>query len=161
MTVVVSDTSPLRALDHLKLTWLLQSLYGEVLIPPAVAQELQDPASALPPLDWRSVPGVTVRAPVDKKRVEDLTQTLDQGEAEAICLGLEVRASALLVDERAARAVAASLGLRPVGVLAVLVRAKELGHISEVRPLLDLLRTDIGFYISRPLYAEIVRLAGE
>lgn len=40
MAVVVSDTSPLRALAHLQhLTWL-QDLFGTVIVPPAVAVEL-------------------------------------------------------------------------------------------------------------------------
>lgn len=161
MSVVVSDTSPIRALDHLRLTSLLQRLYGEVFIPPGVADELADPASALPPLDWATIPGLRVQAPSDSTKVTQLLQTLDQGEAEAIALALEINASALLVDEREARSVALSLGLKPVGVLAMLVRAKEMGLIAAVRPLMDNVKSGIGFRISPALYAEITRLAGE
>lgn len=79
MSVVVSDTSPVRALDHLGLTSLLERLYGEVLIPPGVAAELRNPDSALPPLEWASIPGLRVQAPSDAARVEQLLQTLDRG----------------------------------------------------------------------------------
>ncbi len=161
MSVVVSDTSPIRALDHLALTSLLERLYGEVLIPPAVAEELCNPESALPPLDWASIPGVRVQAPSDAARVEQLLRTLDRGESEAIALAMEVHAVALLVDERAARSVAISLGLKPVGVLAMLVRAKEEDLVTAVRPLMNRLRAGIDFRISPGLYAEISRLAGE
>ncbi len=68
MSVIVSDTSPIRALDHLKLTSLLKRLYGEVLIPPSVAEELCAPDSALPPLEWTSIPGLRVQAPTDTAR---------------------------------------------------------------------------------------------
>ena len=44
MSVVVSDTSPIRALKHLKLTSLLTQLFGEVLVPPGVADELRNPS---------------------------------------------------------------------------------------------------------------------
>lgn len=161
MSVVVSDTSPIRALDHLDLLSLLERLYGEVLVPPEVADELRSPDSALPPLDVGAIPGVRVQAPTDTGRVQRLLLTLDRGESEAIALALEVHAAALLVDERQARSVAASLGLRLVGVLAMLVRAKEMGLVSAVRPLMDRLRNGIDFRISTPLYAEIARLAGE
>ncbi len=161
MSVVVSDTSPIRALDHLGLTSLLEGIYGEVLVPPGVAEELRDPESALPPLDWARIPGVRVQAPTDAVRVEQLRQTLDRGESEAIALALEVRAAALLADERMARAVARSLGLKPVGVLATLVRAKQKGLVTAVGPLMDWLRAGIGFRISPALYKEISRLAGE
>lgn len=161
MSVVVSDTSPIRALDHLKLTSLLERFYGEVLIPPSVAAELRDPDSALPMLDWASIPGLRMQAPSDLARVEELLQLLDRGESEAIALAMEVHAAALLVDKREARSVAISLGLRPVGVLSMLVRAKEEGHLTAIKPLMDQLRTGIGFHISPALFAEVLRLAGE
>jgi len=161
VSVVVSDTSPIRALDHLGPTSLLEKFYGEVLIPPGVADELRDPDSALPPLELANIPGVRVQAPHDAAQVERLQQVLDRGESEAITLAIEVNAAALLVDERAARTVAASLGLKSIGVLAALLRAKVEGLVDAVRPLMDQLRTGIDFWISPSLYAEICRLADE
>jgi predicted nucleic acid-binding protein len=161
MSVVVSDTSPIRALDHLKLTSLFSRLYGEVLIPPGVAEELCDPASSLPPLEWANIPGLRLRAPSDIGRVSQLLDELDRGESEAIVLAIEVHAAALLVDERQARGIAVSLGLKPVGTLAMLIRAKEQGFVSAVTPLMEQLRTGIGFHISPALHAEIRHLAKE
>ena len=40
MSLVISDTSPIRALEWLGLLNLLETLHGKVLIPPAVAEEL-------------------------------------------------------------------------------------------------------------------------
>ena len=161
MSAVVSDTSPIRALDHLRLLSLLTELYGEILIPPGVASELRNPESALPPLEWTSIPGVRLQAPSDAARVTALRAELDLGESEAIALALEVHASALLVDERAARSIAASLGLKSVGVLAMLVEAKHRGLAASVGPLMAQLQTGIGFHISPALYSEVLRLAGE
>jgi len=46
MLVVVSDTSPIRALAHLGLLDLLQRLFDRIAIPPAVASELLTKAGA-------------------------------------------------------------------------------------------------------------------
>ena len=45
MVVVVSDTSPIRALAHLELLHVLNGLFGAVHVPPAVAEELLHPPS--------------------------------------------------------------------------------------------------------------------
>lgn len=161
MNAVVSDTSPLRALHHLALTSLLAQLYGEVFITPAVASELSAPAAGVPPLLWRKVSGLRLREPRDTRLVASLLERLDGGESEAIALALQLKATAILMDEREARAVAVSLGLRPVGVLALLVRAKERGQVHAVRPLVDRLRAELGFRVSDQLYGEISRLANE
>lgn len=63
MSAVVSDTSPIRALDHLELTLLLKHLYGEVLIPPGVVEEPRDPNSALPPWSGRGFPACESKHP--------------------------------------------------------------------------------------------------
>lgn len=60
MKVVVSDTSPIRALSHLDRLELLASLLGEVIVPPAVAEELLRPKAPLPPLDVRTMAGIGV-----------------------------------------------------------------------------------------------------
>lgn len=47
MAIVVSDTSPLRALDHLgHLDWL-ERLFDQVYLPPAVALAEELPATAI------------------------------------------------------------------------------------------------------------------
>ena len=51
MAVIVSDTSPIRALHHLgQVAWLHQ-LFGDVLVPPAVADELANPAPRYASID--------------------------------------------------------------------------------------------------------------
>ena len=59
MPVVISDTSPLRALAHLgHLEWL-QELFRQVCLPPAVAAELRHPPSSLA-VDLAVESGVTL-----------------------------------------------------------------------------------------------------
>lgn len=161
MAVVVSDTSPVRALQHLGLAHLLRDLFGTVLIPPAVAAELTDPAAGVPPIDPLTLPAVRVQAPTDADLLADLMARLDPGEAEALCLAVEVRASAVLIDESAVRKHAARLGLAPLGALGVLVRAKDAGLIERIGPLIAELERGINFHISDSLRAIVLKRAGE
>lgn len=90
MSIVVSDTSPIRALSHLGRLDLLAYLFQEVVVPPAVRR-----------------------------------------------------------------------GLRPLGVIGTLLRAKERGLVLELTPLLDRLQRELGFYISSKLRNDTLRKAGE
>ncbi len=82
-------------------------------------------------------------------------------EAEALSLALEVKAEAVLIDEAAGREMATRLGLSPVGVLGILLKAKARGSVTEIRPLLDSLRRELNFFISPDLYTGVLRLARE
>ncbi len=161
MNVVVSDTSPIRALSHLGHLGLLSNLYDEVFIPPAVLFELETPKSKLAPINMQGIPFLHVQSPRNRTVVDDLKTILDAGEAEAIALALEIGADALLIDETAGRAAARRRGLAVTGVLGVLIDAKKEGLVGAVAPFLDRLQAELDFFISAELRAETLRRAGE
>lgn len=162
--IVVSDTSPLSGLAIAGYLFLLQQIYGQVVIPTAVADELrrggqydlriQDVLA----LDW-----VEIRQSTNCALVESLQgdHNLDHGEAEAIALALELKADELLIDERLGRRVAKRLGLPITGLLGILLVAKQQGRIDAVRPIVDTLIQEAGFRVSYQLYTEVLRVAGE
>ena len=160
MTIIVSDTSPVRALAHLGLLPVLETLFGEVLVPDSVAQELLDPPSSFARIDVADFGFLKVSCATNRQRVAELREQLDFGEAEAIALAQEVRAEALLIDERAGRNAARQLGLSPLGTVGLL-RAKERGLCGDIAPLLDQLRSELRFFISGSFYVHALRLAGE
>lgn len=86
---------------------------------------------------------------------------LDAGELAALSLALERGIRDLLIDERAARAVAFSLSLRPVGVLGILIRSKAIGLLPKVMPLVNRLKNEANFWISPDLIEQIARRTGE
>jgi uncharacterized protein len=53
------------------------------------------------------------------------------------------------------------LGLRPLGVLGLLLQAKHVGAIVEIRSLLDALREQAGFFLGENLYWQLLEQAGE
>lgn len=151
MTLVVSDASPVIAFQQIDELKLLQGLFGEVIIPPAVVGELA--GLSLPP--W-----IKARSLQQPLAGEILHACLGAGESEAIGLAQEIDASWLLLDERAGRRLAQALGLRVAGTLGLLNRAKEKGLLAAVRPHVEtLVRT--GFYTTPALVQRILSDAGE
>jgi hypothetical protein len=162
--IIVSDTSPLSGLAIANQLALLQKIYETVLIPGAVADELQrgradDPRiQQVLSLDW-----IEVRQPTDRQLITILqnNHNLDRGESEAIALALELGADTLLIDERLGRREARQLGLEITGLLGVLIIAKRRRLVAAVRPILDTLITEAGFRVSNQLYIEVLTMAGE
>ncbi len=110
--LVVSDTSPILNLAAVGRADLLGSLYGELVIPPAVQGELASlprrfprfAAAAPPPSFLRVEP---IPGDVDAGALlAELALPLDPGEAEALALAASLPADLLLVDEFAARRLA-------------------------------------------------------
>jgi predicted nucleic acid-binding protein len=159
--IVVSNTSPISNLAAIGQLDLLQQLYGTIIIPPAVYQELinsgdADPATlAVQTIDWIQTQPVS-----DRVLLETLQANLDPGEAEAIALAVEINADRLIIDERRGRNEAIRLGLQVTGLLGIVLAAKQQGLIPLVQPILDDLRAN-SFWIHDALYAEVLGLAGE
>lgn len=156
MGVVVSDTSPLRALHHLQLLYLISELYQQVLIPPAVQEELVRPRRRFPAIEISQIPGAVVQAPEAVADVIELKNHLQAGEAEAIVLAKELGAE-LLIDEKAGRTIARERGLRITGTVGLLVECRRRRLIPAVVPLLERLRSELGFYLSDELIREAAR----
>jgi predicted nucleic acid-binding protein len=85
-----------------------------------------------------------------------LKQTLDRGEAEAIALSIEVNADWTILDEREGRKVAKSLGLNVTGILGILLRAKQVGELESLQPIIDDLINRAGFRIAPELLTQIL-----
>ena len=62
----------------------------------------------------------------------------------------------MVIDERTGRETAKNLGLRIIGLVGILSRAKDLGIINRVKPILDSLILKANFYISQKFYAQIL-----
>lgn len=160
--IVVSDTSPITSLAAVGQLHLLQQLYGRVIIPQAVYEEMTSLDYPVPgctevqSLSWIQNQNVT-----DRIFVRHLQAELDEGESEAIALAVELKANLLVIDESPGRAIAAQLGIKITGVLGILLSAKSKGLIPKVKPVMKALRTEAGFRIGERIYAEILQLAGE
>lgn len=150
--IVVSNSSPLIALHQIQQLELLPSLYGQVFIPHAVVEEIS-PQFAKP--DW--LIETQVAGAMDPRIA---TKSIGAGEMEALALALEMGADLAVLDEKAGRSLAQSLGIHVTGTLGILVFAKQQGMLTAVRPLVELLKAS-DFFISSPLFDHILLIAGE
>ena len=160
--LIVSDTSPiinLAAINHL---YLLPELFGQIIIPQMVYQEIViDGAGEPGSNEIQTAQWVEVQSYKNQDIINILSNELDPGEAEAIALALELNADYLLIDEKGGRLKAIDYHLKPLGVLGILLRAKEARLISDICTLMDRLRSEAGFHIHQSLYEQVKQIAGE
>ena len=150
---IVSNFSPLIALARIQRLDLVPAVLQSILIPPAVAREIEPSIPVVPA--WVSVKVLSSqRAPLTSRG------RLGDGEREAIALAMEIGADAVLIDERAGRRVAEEAGLRVIGTLGLLLEAKRAGHVTTIRGELDKL-LETSFFLSPQLYDQLLRMAGE
>ena len=150
--VIVADTSPLIALAVMDLLPVLNTLFKTVLVPSAVVTECLDNLSkpkAMAISAALSERHLIEQSVSDLSYCELLANVLDPGEAEVISLAKELGAVAM-IDERAARAVAARENIVCIGSLYVLIKAKQNKLIPATAPLLQRL-LDHGYHLSESL----------
>ena len=85
---------------------------------------------------------------------------MDYGELESVILYEEINADFLLIDDNKARLIAESLNVNCIGTLGLLLRAKQKGFISDLKPLFKTLLSS-GRYFSLKLLNEILINNGE
>ena len=160
--IVVSDSSPIIYLSWIGRLELLRQLFNDVVVPPTVYNEVaiegatQPGSNEISSIDW-----IKTSASVSTKLPKSIATELDSGETEAIELAIDVKADYLLMDERRGRKVAEDYGIIVVGVLGVLVKAKQKGLIPNVKEDIIRLRDETSFWISDALVQQILELANE
>ena len=89
-----------------------------------------------------------------------LLDELDLGEAETIVLAKEINADWVLMDEKKGRRKLTQLGLAKIGTVGLLVKAKEIGLLAEIKPEIKAL-TETSFNLSESVINTVLRQANE
>ena len=160
--IIVSDTSPVSNLILIGRLDILQRMFSEVVVPPAVDKEIR----ALEQLgkdirEYRNAKWIKILTPSDLQKVNRLRNRLDKGEAQAIALALEINCHLLLMDERIGTSIARDEGLKTVGLVGVLIKAKQQQIVNDVKPILTELKDNAGFWLGRDLENKILEELGE
>ena len=157
--LVVSNSSILIHLSRIGKLWLLKEIFGKVVIPKAVYKECIVEGKAGSD-EIKSSEWIEVREIRDLNLKKVLQMLLDEGEAEAIVLALESNADLILLDETEARKIAKGLGLKVTGTIGILLKAKKIGLIENLKKEVEALR-ETGFWISESLIRKILQEAEE
>lgn len=155
--IVVPDAGPLIYLAGAGQLDLLDRLFDRVVVPSVVFAEVVVAGDGLTgSAEVRAAEWIEV---LEVQPEQSLLALLDAGEAAAIPLAESLGAT-LLCDDADARAVARQRGLAVVGSLGVLLRAKQVGLLPAIGPVLARM-TDLGMFVSARLVAVVLEQAGE
>jgi predicted nucleic acid-binding protein len=157
---IVINASPLILLFKSGQADLLPQLFHEVVVPNAVWEEViaggqsDKAATELANVAW--IRRIEAQALVQ----EILIWNLGEGESEVLSFALANSDYRAMIDDRAARNCARTLGIRTLGTGGALVLAKKRGLISSVSDRLQQLK-DAGLWLSDEVVALLKEQAGE
>lgn len=148
--IIISDTSCLIILDKIDELELLKKVGRKIFVTPIILKEF---GKSLP--EW-----VLVLSPENAHYQQILEMDLDEGEASAIALSLEMKNPILMLDDLKGRKVADKLNLRYSGTFGLILKAKQLGLINSVKPILEKIKST-NFRFDKKLFEKVLEQAGE
>ena len=139
--IVISDTSPINYLVLIEQAEVLHLLYGRVVIPQAVFDELQRERTPAAVKEWLTHSPAWLEVQQVSSLFDAALEKLDDGEREAIILAEEMHADAIIMDERDGVREALQRNLRVIGTLGVLDEAAARGLLELTEALARLQQT--------------------
>ena len=154
----VSNTTPIISLSSIGKIEILKELFQEIIIPQAVYDEIK----AKHGYGYKEVDlsFITVQTLQNIEREKFLLEQLDAGEVQTIVLAEEINAHNTIIDENTGYIIAKESGLNVIRTLSILLKAKEAGIITEVKPLLDEMISK-GRWYSNHVYYSFLKKANE
>lgn len=128
--IIVADTSPINYLVLIKEIEVLPRLYGKIVIPEAVREELLRPEAPEIVRIWTAQAPVWIETRSPAGIADSSLARLDAGERDAIMLAAELNAEQLIVDDREGRRIAKERGILVIGTLGVLKEAAAMGFVD-------------------------------
>jgi len=128
--IVISDTSPINYLILIDAIDILEELFKRIIVPEAVYTELQHAKTPQPVKDWiTSAPSWFEVKQADASLFTP-SKKIGNGEREAIALAIELRADAVLIDDRDATQEVRKQSLVAIGTVNILERAAEMNLLD-------------------------------
>jgi len=124
--LIISDTACLILFDKIGEFEILRKLFQTVTITSIIAEEFKKQTP-----DW-----VIIKDPQNTDNVVNYSKIVDQGEASALALSIEIENSLLIFDDLKARKLAEELNLKYTGSIGILVLAKRRGLIEDIDELI-------------------------
>jgi predicted nucleic acid-binding protein len=161
-TIIIADAGPLIAFGKIKNINLLAKIFGNIIATDFVLQECLANTAQDGAQEIREALNNHLITPFKSPTVtdhEDLFSILGQGEASAIILASQWKAS-LLIDEKLGRKIAKKMDIPIIGTAGVLLLAKEKKLIEKIEPIIRELKNK-GYYLSKELVQSVLTIAKE
>lgn len=147
MPKVIVNSTPIISLAHIGELVLLKKIYKSVYIPRAVFEEICIKRGSIAEIKLKeSLSWIEVLDIKNEMTKMFYKSQLHDGEVEVMILGKEIDADLLIIDDKNAKKYAKYLGFNVTGTLGLFIKAKNLGYIDKVKPLIGKM-TENGFYI--------------
>jgi len=156
----VLNASPLITLGRVSGIMLVERMCSDLIVPAGVAQELDRGPVDDPAKTWIHGEGASFVRRLEKIPPLILSWDLGEGETEVISWAYLYSSYEAILDDRAARNCASSLGIRVRGTIGVVLLAKKERMAPQVKPWLSKLM-ESGFRISPELLQAAYKLADE
>lgn len=162
---IICNTSPIIGLMSIRKVFLLWELFDEIILPEAVYKELCA-GSSMHQKEIDEIKNLVAegRFKIYKVKNAEIVKSmygkLHFGELEVIVAAKELGLRTAVIDEKAARKMAAEFLIDTIGILGLLLLAKQKGLVNCIKPDIDMLRMS-GYRISDKLYDQILYKANE
>lgn len=155
--LIIADTGPLITFIQIEQFPLLEKLFPDFVLPAEVFEEL----IKYEPIRKFNHQITSIETRIKKpKQLLSTVEELDKGELACISLYYELKADAILIEDRTARNWAEEHGINCLGSIAILIKAKRSGLISAIKSLLLEMKKHKRF-ISDELFFKTIKDEGE
>jgi len=159
--IVISDSTVFIGLAKIEKLSLLRKIFQKVYVPEAVYNEVVEKGGKKPGAkEVRESLWIIKKKVYDDIQVNLLMVSLEKGEAETLVLAKEMEADIILLDEEKARKSAVLAGFKVIGLIGILIIAKQMGLIINIKPYIETLR-EKNFRISNKIVNKALKQAGE
>ena len=155
--MIVSNASPSIVLLKINKLSILKELFGKIIVPEAVYKEITTKEPDKQIFDEKG--WIQTRKVTNIEMTTLLEKLVDRGEAEAIVLAKELKAT-LLIDDAKARKYAKFLNIELIGTLGLLKIAKKNRSVQSVRKIIEKMLAE-GYHIEDRLVTKLLKDVGE
>jgi len=156
----VVNASPLILLGKTKQIGLLGALADQIAIPKAVVEEVGAKPDGGATIETINAAPAFVMVENEAAPLDILSWDLGAGETQVIAHAFAHNAERVVIDDLQARRCAKAMGLKIIGTLGIVGRAKMMGLIDQAEPVVRRLR-ETGLYVSDELVQRLLREVGE
>jgi predicted nucleic acid-binding protein len=153
--IVVADTSPINYLILIQEIDILPKMYGSVVVPQTVRDELVRLSAPQLVRSWVDHLPVWLEVRSPLALPDSSLAKLDAGERDAITLATELQADQIIVDDREGRREAERRGIPAIGTLGVLREAATL-KLLDIRVAVERLQ-GTSFYVAPEVLAKLLK----